>query len=135
MIYQQSNSQITKDTLFNDLPLQMKQAVIELKNLSEFKLEKSVFPPLIDFSEFHIPESNRISEQFLTIVNNVEFLEKNPNVKFDVKSNYYKDVKDHNKFADIYAKNITNNKPIEELEKTINLIEDRHMKMTREFKK
>ncbi len=79
------------------------------------------------FEDIRITNISKISEEFFEVVKKVETLEGND--IFNIEKNYKKEVKDFNKFIEVYNMSLNEKDVIGELDKTIKMLEHRYRSM------
>ena len=117
----------SNDTLFNDLPQNVKQKIINIRNLSV--QSKKVAPmPFKEFGHLSVPSSKGLFENFLKMAKVYEKLE-----NFDVTTNLKKEFAEFEEFVNFYRMEVNNTDFICEMEKIIGMMEDRFEKLTKEL--
>ncbi|EED44077.1 hypothetical protein EBI_25987 [Enterocytozoon bieneusi H348] len=126
----QNSNFISKETLFNDLPPELKKKLIELRNLSQNKFTFPKTHPLKKIDHISIPSCNKLYDQFCEIVKLTNCL----SGKNSIEDNYNQSVKDFSQFANHYKNNINNLNIVDEFEKTIALFDEKYQELSKKYK-
>lgn len=117
----------SKDTLFNDLPQQIKQKIINLRNLS-IQSKKVTSIPLKEFGHIAVPSSKGLCDNFLKMAKALEKLQ-----NFDATENLKKEFQEFEEFVNLYRMEVNNTDFIAEMERTIGMMEDKFNKLAKEL--
>lgn len=117
----------SKDTLFNDLPQNIKQRIINIRNVS---LQHRGLPggsraagsptELTLFDHISVPSSASLCETFLRMAQAIEKIE-----NVDATENLKKEARSFSEFVGFYRLETNNTDFIGELEKTIGMMENK----------
>lgn len=117
----------SKDTLFNDLPQNIKQKIINIRNMSVHPKKIS----LVSFKEFShttVPSSKGLIDDFLKMGKAYKKLE-----NFDATEGLKKELEEFEEFVNFYRMEVNNKDFVSEMEKTVGMMEDKFEKLNKDF--
>lgn len=120
----------TKDTLFNDLPQQIKQKIMNIRNLGH-PLTKTSFPTVRGFDHMAIPSSKSLNENFVKMIEAIP--SKGAIEAIDATESLKSEFTEFTEFVNTYKNSINETDFISEMEKVIGLMESKYEKIARKF--
>lgn len=131
---QSNNDYISKETLFNDLPENLKKQLVELRNLSQQKYTFGMSHPLKNMCEnVTVPDCKKLQEQFTMFVDIFNNLNEKDII---VNPDYFQEqTKEFTTFKNFYKNNINNLDIANEFEATIAMMEKRYKEISTLYKK
>lgn len=111
---------LNKETLFNDLPQNIKQKIISVRNLGTFQPIGAAPVPLKEFGSICIPSARGLHSTFLQICEMAKNL-KPSNVEESLRS----EIAEFKRFVDAYKLSINDRDFVGEFDKTIQMMECR----------
>lgn len=137
-----SNNFYSKDTLFNDLPSDLKKKLVDLRNLSQLNYTFPKTHPLLDHGYTSIPSSEKYQEQFYELVgilrdiqNNTSTNNTNSNNKLSTEDHFAQESDYLMKFMNIYKNNQGNHSIVDEYEKTISMMDEKYREISAKHNK
>lgn len=115
----------SKDTLFNDLPQNIKQKIMSIRKLGSEIPKQYTFAPLPNFDYIVVPSTKQLGKDFMRIASTK--LDK----EIDVTESLKKKADEFNEFVNTYKTEINETDFISEMEKTIGLMENKFERMCR----
>lgn len=115
---------VNKETYFNDLPEYFKKKIINIRNLGNMRNEKLVMVPLNDFDEVTVSSSKQLYNIGLEILESLKNIQ-----PINVEEKLREEVKQFKNYVSIYNNSLSERNFIGEMDKTIQLLEERYKKL------
>lgn len=112
---------VTKDTLFNDLPRDIKQKIINIRNMGNMQFSALAQQPINELSHIIIPSEKQIRATFL------ELCEASQNMQpVNAEAKLEEELAKFKKFSETYRSTLDSRNFIAELDKTVQLMEAKY---------
>lgn len=124
-------AEINTETLFNDLPEEIKKSLVELRNLSQKKYTFGMSHPLKNTCEnITVPDCTKLHDEFSNYVS--IFNQINGNVI--VSQEYFqKEIAEFTEFRDFYNNNMNNKDIVDEFEATIAMMDKKYSEIKENY--
>ncbi|KAL6122303.1 hypothetical protein NUSPORA_00667 [Nucleospora cyclopteri] len=123
------NQKLSKETIFNDLPSEVKKKLVEIRNMGQNSFTFAMSHPLKDMGSVSIPSCKNLYNQFLEIIKHTEDLKDKQNIS----ENYKTSVKNFKEFANEYKNNLNNKNIVDEFDKTYELMNLKYKDLIKKY--